>query len=345
MKNELNSVSPAHAQRIVAAAARKNLPVLLLGTPGIGKTAVVEAAARDIGYQYRALYPTDMDPVDLGGLPMPVGDRVRRVLDDELASLCEPECEPTLLLVDELGQAAPSMQAAVAKLFHARTLAGRKISDNVAIVAASNRAQDRAGAGHILSHIISRMASVLDVRADLDSWTIWARDAGVDPVVRAFLAWRGELLDKFDAAAAASSHAYPCPRSWERAGALCALHLGDDDLTPALAGCVGDGAAMEFVAFRRGAAKIDFEKIMGAGTVHLPTAIDMLYAISVGVGMRMRTDATIRRGLDIVEKLSKETPEFAVLTLRESASWPGWTGHKAVAEALNGPIGDLLRAI
>jgi hypothetical protein len=337
------------ASSILRACVPGRLPVLLISSPGLGKTAICGQVAKDLGLEYRVIYPTDLDPVDLGGLPIPQGDRVVRMLDDQLGRLTDSDCPPTLLLVDELGQASPLMQAACAKLFLAREIGGKKLSDSVAVVAATNRAGDRAGAGNILSHIVSRMATVLEIGPDYESWAEWARRAGLDETVRGLLAWRSNLLHQFDAGAGAGLKPYPCPRSWERASQLCAAIRDEALLYCAMVGCVGEGPATELAAYRKTRAGIDFEALMSGGKITIPKEPSLLYALAIGVASRVRSDQQMSRALDICRALIKSgKAEIAALLLRESTAWAGWSSSAPVAAAISDksdPIAELLHAL
>lgn len=328
-------MNPKLASEIVEGAAQGQLPILLVGAPGVGKTAIVRQAAKACKMQYRCLYLTDLDPVDLGGLPIPVGECVERRLDSDLAQYVDPKCPPTIILLDELGQASPAMQAAAAKLIWARELAGKPLAPAVSVMAATNRASDRAGAGPLLSHLVSRFASIIHIEADLDIWQDWARKTRIDASVRSLLAWRPNLLMQFDSAAGAALKAYACPRSWERASQLCALRLSEDSLTHALAGAVGDGPAAELMAHKRLVeSKLDLDSIMRGGKIAIPKDPALRYALSIGVAMRIKTEKDMARALEISEVLVETAPEFAVLLIRESTAWDGWMGSEAVCKAV-----------
>lgn len=228
-------------------------PVMLMGAPGLGKSALVSQAASAAGYGCRILNPALLDPTDLGGVPMlspGAPPRIVRALDDVLLSIVEAR-EPLVLFLDEMGQASPSMQAACAPVVLDRRIGGRPLPDHVSVICASNRRADRAGAGGIVSHMVSRMM-VVSVEATLADWLDWALPAGVLPEVTGFLRFRPALLHQWDAttiARAAAGEPYPCPRSWERASRVLGLNLSPDVERHALMGCVGEGAGREFEAY------------------------------------------------------------------------------------------------
>src|SRR5689334_1582617 len=114
-----NQVSQKHLGELLKKTIPAHLPVLVASSPGLGKSSIFKQVAQACGFEFRAMHPATLDPVDFSGMPAPVtrGEvtRIMRLLDDYLGSIFEAK-EPTVLLLDELGQASPAVQAACAPL-------------------------------------------------------------------------------------------------------------------------------------------------------------------------------------------------------------------------------------
>lgn len=97
--------------------------VLLVGTHGVGKTAMVKQLADDLGEQFLYLSGALLDPiVDMKGVPVP--DKERRLLDyyrDESFAQCE------FLFIDELNRAHPRVLNAILEIVQFRSLNGRRL--------------------------------------------------------------------------------------------------------------------------------------------------------------------------------------------------------------------------
>jgi MoxR-like ATPase len=315
-----------------------SLPTLTFGAPGIGKSDLHAQAAQSVDYDYLALYPALLDPTDLAGMPIPVanadGSRsLHRLLDDLMARIFDAT-KPLLVLLDEIGQASPAMQAACAPLLLSRTVGKHRLPDHVTVCAATNRRQDRAGASSILTHLISRMACVVELTADLDSWTGWALRHDMRPEVISFIRWRPKLLHDFDAEkASAGTEPYPCPRSWSNLSKLLDLNLDEEAEALAFAGCVGQGAASEFSSHLRLARELpDLDQILlDPSKLRVPTQASTLFALASGVAARCN-EQTVENVLDVAAVLhKKKAAEYAMLLVRDSvvkfpgiASTPAW---------------------
>jgi len=142
----------------------------------------------------------------------------------------------------------------------------------------------------------------------IDDWLIWARDAGINPSIVAFLTWRGgELLFNFKPES--TDKAFATPRSWEFASRIL------NRFTPSLQrelldGTIGSGAAAEFVGFLKLQEQIpNIEKIF-AGENIVPKDIGLKYTLVSA----LVSHCEIPQQYDRLLQYSFELPkEFAVL--------------------------------
>jgi MoxR-like ATPase len=215
-------------------------PLYLWGPPGVGKSSIVRQAADALKLPLLDLRVTLLDPVDLRGLPR---------LAKDAAVWCPPAFLPRsgsgVLFLDELAQAPPLVQAACLQLTLDRRLGEYALPDGWAVVAASNRAEDRAGTHRVIAPLLNRFVH-LDLDVSNEDWQDWAVAAGVAAEVRAFLRFRPGLLFQFDPAA--NARAFATPRSWAFVSDV--VKAAPADLaTEVVAGCVGDGPSAEFAGF------------------------------------------------------------------------------------------------
>lgn len=140
----------------------ENLPVLIKGTPGIGKSDVVAQAAQKIGWPLIISHPVVADPTDYKGLPFAVDGHAKFLPFGDLEKLLETKT-PLIYFLDDLGQATPAVQSAVMQLLLARQINGHKISKEVRFVAATNGRADRANVQGILEPVKSRFASIVEL--------------------------------------------------------------------------------------------------------------------------------------------------------------------------------------
>jgi hypothetical protein len=302
-------VRPTEVTKALAALVPTRRPIYLWGPPGVGKSALVKQAAEALGLGLVDVRATLLDPVDLRGLPR---------LDRDTAVWLPPAFLPRggegVLFLDELAQAAPLVQAACLQLTLDRKVGEYELPEGWSVIAASNRAEDRAGTHRLISPLLNRFVH-LDLDVSSEDWQQWAVAAGVAPEVRAFLQYRPGLLFQFDPAA--GPRAFPTPRSWQFVADVVA-RTPDDLLHPVAAGCVGDGPAAEFVGFLRLYRELpDLDVVLAQpGSAPVPREPAVLYALVGALVERCRSD---QAPLPQFVKYALRLPEeFAVLALRDA---------------------------
>jgi len=221
-------------------------PALFKGPPGCGKSQIVEQVARNLGADLLISHPVTEDPTDPKGMPWFQDGKAEFVPFGTLRRAMEATA-PTIWLLDDLGQAPTAVQAAYMQLLLARRVNGHVLSDSVYMLATTNRQQDRAGVNKIITPLLNRFVH-LELEVSVDDWQAWALSANIAPDVHSFIRFRPALLMQFDPTSGQES--FPTPRSWEFVSQIAGV-TPDSLLLPVVAGCVGEGPAAEYIAFRR----------------------------------------------------------------------------------------------
>ena len=128
-------------RKLMRSALRADTPVLFIGPPGVGKTAVAEEVAEEDHAVLVPLIGSQLDPTDVGGVLVPdmARNRGTRLPDDWVITLREAldAGKPAYLFLDELTCAPLSVQAALLRVVQNRSAAGIDLS-GVRIIAAAN---------------------------------------------------------------------------------------------------------------------------------------------------------------------------------------------------------------
>jgi hypothetical protein len=335
---------PTHLSQFLARAMAARLPILITGAPGVGKSDLVAQAARDANADLILSHPAVADPTDAKGLPWIAkdGESATFLPFGELARAIKAT-GPTVWFLDDLGQAAPAVQASFMQLLLARRVNGHALPEHVTFVAATNRRTDRAGVSGILEPVKSRFAAIVELEPHLDDWCQWAFTAGVPAELIAFLRFRPDLLCKFTPSADLTN--CPLPRTWAHVAQLLALGLPSTIQHPAIAGAVGEGAAVEFGAFLRLYQELpNIDGILlDPDGAKIPTQPATLYAVVTALGMKANPQ-TFPRLARYAERLTDaQHGEFAALLLRDAVRKDkGVMQTAAFVKLASGDLGQLI---
>ena len=236
---------------------RDMTPVYISGAPGCGKTSVCIDVAEDMGIPRHVaenciFRPSLRDPVDLTGVPHIEEGVTKWATNSQLAYVNQvaEDYGFALFIIDEMPQAVPMMQNALAGLMHDRFISDTRLHDDVFVVATGNRAQDKAGAGRVMSQLANRVEH-LPMDADLKAFAHYMVTKGYDPMVAAYIRYRPEALDDFNPDAFSNA----TMRSWE-AVAKVDTSLPSEIYFAKVAGRVGEGRAAEYIGFRKIASEL-----------------------------------------------------------------------------------------
>lgn len=264
-----------------------NFPVLIKGKPGIGKSDIVEQAAAAAGAKLIHSHPVVSDPTDYKGLPYPKKDGTAAFLPfGDLHQLINAK-EKTIFFLDDLGQAPPSVQAACMQLILARRLNSHVLSDEVTFIAATNRREDKAAVSGLLEPVKSRFASIIELEVNADDWVEWALLHDMPVELIAFIRFRPELLDKFEASRDITNSV--SPRTVASVGRQQAAGLREEYEFEAFKGAAGEAFAVEYRAFLilyRDLPSID-EVILNPSKAPVPREPGALFALCGALAHRM----------------------------------------------------------
>ena len=315
------NLKASQATEFLARYIEARIPVMLTGAPGVGKSSIVETAAKAAGYDLILSHPVVSDPTDAKGLPWPSkdGESASFLPFGDLAQALKATT-PTVWFLDDLGQASPAVQASFMQLLLARQVNGHKLPDCVTFIAATNRRTDRAGVSGILTPVLSRFGAIIGIEANVDDWTVWALDAGMPAELVSFMRFRRELLHDFNPQKANDMENFPCPRTWEYVGKAMKMGLPNDLEFAAFAGAVGEGAAIELRGFlsmlRSNLPSID-GILLDPDNAKIPTRPDMLWAVTTALAKKATT-LNCGRVFRYAERMFENgSSEFAVLMLKD----------------------------
>jgi hypothetical protein len=231
---------------------RVQRPLFLWGPPGIGKSELVEGITNDLGGLMIDLRLGQMEPTDIRGIPFYNKDIGKmdwappvELPDEEMAK----DYPIVVLFLDELNSAAPSVQSAAYQLILNRRIGKYRLPKNVVLVAAGNRESDKGVTYRMPTPLANRFLHQ-EMKVDFASWQEWAVTHKIHKDVVGYLSFAKQDLYDFDSKS--SSRAFATPRTWSFVSELLEEDDSDDNtLTNLIAGTVGEGLAVKFMAHRK----------------------------------------------------------------------------------------------
>lgn len=254
--SDSRTVTSTQARKSILQAFKVKRPIFLWGPPGIGKSELVEGITTELGGIMYDLRLGQMEPTDIRGIPFynkdtGMMDWAAPVdLPDEATASQYPI---VVLFLDEMNSAPASVQSAAYQLILNRRIGKYRLPDNVVMVAAGNRESDKGVTFRMPTPLANRFIHQ-EMKVDFASWQEWAVQNKVHKDVVGYLSFAKQDLYDFDAKSA--SRAFATPRSWSFVSQLLDDQVEDETLTNLIAGTVGEGLAVKFMAHRKIASKM-----------------------------------------------------------------------------------------
>lgn len=296
--------------RLVSLLVQAEIPVVLWGTPGTGKTAAIVQLGenmtrwwnRDQTEKIKPGVTVEAPPVsayqksDILGLPYKTDNGV-----DFAAPSWAQRIHAAgggIVFFDEYNQAAPSVQGDTLRVIQERQVANLILS-HTAFVAACNETEDSAGGWDFTPPAANRFVH-LKWKQTVTDWaqgmvTGWPEPTPPDvsdwpsrlgknvSLVTSFLNHQPNLANRMPEGESRRGKAWPSYRTWEMAAKIMALTEDEDARMEMINGAVGE-ASLTFFTWMRELDIPDPEELLkNPSGLKLPVRGDQVYALLSGV--------------------------------------------------------------
>jgi len=253
---------------------------------------------------------SQMDTTDLRGIPKLDGEKLEQIPPSWVVYFCNPKAHG-IVFFDEINLATPIVTGSAYQIIHDRSISDRKFSDNVFLIAAGNRAEDKAYTFDMPLPLRDRFCEV-EIYPDVDSWTPWAAQNAVNPHLISFVNWKESYLYKISDSGQDKS---VTPRGIVRASRLIGNKPITDPNTNMLVSIsCGEAFATEFQAYVKYFEEIDWDTIFDNPDVVRDFEINKQFAVAGGLSEYFMKD--YKKFDKIVEVVYHMPEEFSVMTLR-----------------------------
>lgn len=284
-----------------------DVPVLLWGGPGTGKTSGIEALAEKQGWAMETVIASLREPADFAGLPVISDGKVTMAPPDWAERLSQEQIGSAnaLLFLDEMSTATPAVQAALLRVVFGRQVGDTTLGENVRVVAAANEIHEAAGGWDLAPPTANRFMHLnWEVNSDVvveglaGNWPT-ASTLTIEPgwrdgrhknaiVVASFLKSRPTHIHAVPTDEHQSGKAWPSPRTWDAVIDVLTVadHSGcsDDAVLLLVSGLVGDGPGQEMLTYRKNLDLPDPEDLLKDPTSYKqPDTDDKTFAVVMSV--------------------------------------------------------------
>jgi hypothetical protein len=168
----------------------------------------------------------------------------------------------------------------------------------------------------VLEPVKSRFVTIIELETDLDDWCEWAAKNGMPSELQAFIRYRPNFLDAWEATADMTNS--PTPRTIAHVGHVMNLEtLPDAARWQVIKGSAGEGLANELVGFLEVYETLpDLDlALQNPDAVEIPSlegkGLATLYAFTIGIADRVAKDKSLAN--NFITLLDRMTPEFGVM--------------------------------
>lgn len=325
----------SHQARLTALAVayEANVPVLIWGLPGEGKTAAITTFAKDREVGCSVLVISQRDPTDINGLPIVNEEGTVEIQPPKW--LRDANANPgSIVLFDELNLGSPATRGVSLRIVNERVAGDTALHPSIRIIAIANPPEVAEDGWELGAPMSNRFLHLHDWALDQSSFAAgllsgsWPQVPVLEIPDEALIRFREEassavaalvqaspdLLSQVPDSAYERQYAWPSPRSWSLCTELVAhalaagIGLADEALTILVEGAVGQVAGAQLLDLMR--------------TLRLPSPEEILAAPD-GWAVPARADQTWATLLRLLSHLQ-----------RSSAPMESWRdGGAAIAHA------------
>lgn len=341
-------ISPRRALKQMDLILRSGLVPFLRGSPGVGKSSLVNAMAHRWGLAVIDHRLSTSQPEDLTGLPrFNANDRAEMVPFSDLFPLEGDELPAGksgwIVFLDEFPSASREVMAASYKLVLDRMVGQKRLHKNVVLVLAGNKDTDRAIVNNMGTAMQSRIVT-LDLEVSFEGWL---EDVAIPQnysaeVISYLSQFNGKLMT-FNPAHKEKN--FGCPRTWEFANKMVkTLKVMkapvNGEYLPSFVGCLGESLGSEFTSYCAVMDKLPkiADIISNPNAAPVPMAASERWATVTVVSEHLSKD-NLEALITYVKRLDKS---FQILFLRMlNIRHPKLHGEQAYIQLCTQLSGDL----
>ncbi|MCR5147870.1 MAG: AAA family ATPase [Eubacterium sp.] len=208
-------------------------PIFLLGAPGIGKTAIMEQVASELGIalvSYSMTHHTRQSALGLPfirhesyeGMEYDVSEyTMSEIIASIYSVMRDSDVKEGILFLDEINCVSETLAPSMLQFLQYKVFGKHRVPDGWVIVTAGNPPEYNKSVREFDVVTMDRL-KVLEVEADYDTWKKYAREHGVRSEVTSFLEIHKDYFYHMEMTVKGRS--YVTARGWEDLSTILALY-------------------------------------------------------------------------------------------------------------------------
>lgn len=265
-----------HIPLVVRMSCAADVPVVIWGRPGVGKTEMITYTTAQLMMRYFPFRASNKLPSDLAGVPVPGADGKAVWLRPDLIPFqADIGDDRAVFHPDEIDRIDDvSLYHVMLEVFQERTANGKPLGRNVRIIASGNGDTDD-HTHPMYDAIASRMCHIyIEAATDqsLESWSVWASKNRLNPAVRYWMETNWfKILDPKGIESKFSNIAIANPRSVANAAKLVKTFYSMPEekredylqvMQAMITGCVGYGMGLSLWASAQAQRAVRIDEIL-----------------------------------------------------------------------------------
>jgi hypothetical protein len=333
--------SASELKAVINATHQIKQPLFISGPPGVGKSMIVKEDAKERAKlenlefidwnasteeQKNDMFATpekyyvfidqrlsQFDVTDLRGIPQ-IMSETKWLISKPYAwavYITQPNATGTVFF-DEINLASPIVAGSAYQIINDRVVADTKLSDNIYIVSAGNRAEDQAHTFDMPLPLRDRFCE-FELLVNSDEWCKWAMKNKVNHHLINLIKWKGALLYNVSTQSADKA---TTPRGVVRTSNLLTTVkdvMSNETYRLTSISC-GEGFAAEFQAYVKYFQDMNWDHIYNEPSVVKSFDVSKTYALIGGLVEHFQKNT--HEPEEIIEVIANLKPDFSIYVLR-----------------------------
>ncbi len=208
-------------------------PIFLLGAPGIGKTAIMQQIAQEMGIALVSYSMTHHTRQSALGLPFIVEKEYQGqkftvseyTMSEIIASIYETMeksgIDRGILFLDEINCVSETLSPSMLQFLQYKTFGQHRVPEGWIVVTAGNPPQYNRSVREFDVVTLDRL-KILEVEEDYEAWKTYAMQKGIHPAIQSFLETNKEYFYHIETTA--KGRLYVTARGWEDLSGILYLY-------------------------------------------------------------------------------------------------------------------------